>query len=349
MADYRSFDRSQLIARYCQLNPSDFRSSTSMMSRKELIAEIQKNEAAFAHYPEEQPIAVHRTADDSDFEVPFELDDEQRIYVCWEADPIEAAWFLDEDKMDQRKWNIKTKLPSGTKVLTVLATTPPLVACLETVNAHENRELDVHREALFAVPLSLNDVEELSGALLPRSSKWLKPELGRPVLDALETLITSPRQLLLSAGSCRLDSETEATTSVHTLALLQREDHETRMCDGCKREVNATSVHFFRDQQTDKTWDIQEHVDDAGLLCNGCHQLLHTPTLEQLQDWLVACPQCGARNPKKYIWGMPAGRPDENEYVIGGCCLPNDGMPEYSCRECDTSFGGENNPQFWTE
>lgn len=348
MADYRSFDRSQLIAHYCQLTSADNRSSASKMSRRELIAEIQKIEAELAHYLERQPIAVHRTADGSDFALPFELDDEQRIYVSWEADPIEAAWFLDEDKMDQRKWNIKTKLPSGSKILTVLATTPPLVVCLETVNALEKHELTVHREALFTVPISLNDVEELTGAGLPRSSKWLKPEQGRPVLDALETLITSPRPLMLTTGSCRMDSETEATAAVHALTLLQREDYETHMCDGCKREVDATSVHFFSDQQTDKTWDIQDHVDDAGLLCSGCHQLLHAPTLEQFQDWLVACPQCGARNPKKYIWGMPAGRPDENEYVIGGCCLPDDGMPEYSCRECGTSFGGEK-PQFWTE
>ncbi|WP_313811399.1 hypothetical protein [Glutamicibacter sp.] len=348
MTDYRSFDRSQLIARFCQLTSSQDKSWGSSLSRKELIEQIKQLEAQEQHFGSQLPLAVHRTLSASDFELPFEISEGQRIYFSWESDPIEAAWFLDEGKMGQRKWNIKTILPAGTKILTVLATTPPMVACLESVNSHENREIDVARDVLFTVPISLNDVEELTGAHLPRASQWLKPADGISILDALGTLLQDPRPLMLTAGTCRMDSETEATTAIHTLALIQRKDYETRMCDGCQREVDATSVHFFRDQQADSTWDIQEHVDDIGLLCNDCHQLLHAPTLKQFQGTLIACPQCGARNPKKYIWGMPAFPPDEDEYVIGGCCIPDEGMPEYSCRECETCFGGEE-PLVWAD
>lgn len=341
MADYRSFDRSQLIARYCQLTSSTDMSWSSEMSRQELIDEIMRFEANEQRYFILPPPAVRRTSGSFDFDLPFTLDDGQSIYLSWESDPVEAAWFLDEDKMDQRKWNIKEDLPSGTKILTVLATTPPLVACLETVKSLEGREIDVNRDGLFTVPISLNDVEELAGLRLPRASRWIEPSDGNSVLEALGSLLETPRPLMLAAGTCRMGSETEATTAIHTLALIQREDDKTRMCDGCQREVAATSAHFFRDQQTDATWDIQDHVDDVGLLCATCHQLLHAPTLKQFQSALIACPQCGARNPKKYIWGMPAFPPDEDEYVVGGCCLPNEGMPEYSCRECGTSFGGD--------
>lgn len=342
MTDYRSFDRTQLISRYGQLTSPEQAWACMDMTRQELIDMIHQHEPfkeqPRPHFP---PNALlNRQRNEIGAEMPFTLGSEKKLYFCWEPDAIGAAAYLDVSRMDQRVWNIGEEISAGTMVLTVLATTPPLVMALETVNSLEGRTYDVRREATFAQPISLLDLEQLCDSGLPRSSQALNPQLAERVLKALTGLVENPRPLYLDAGACRVDSESEATASVHALALAQRHDSETDYCDGCQTNIKGRStVHFFRDRHVDLHWDIQDHVDDAALLCADCHRLMHAPTLKHLQRMLVACPGCGARNPKEYFWGMPAFPPDEEEYVVGGCAIPNPPVPRYSCRNCELSFG----------
>jgi len=46
------------------------------------------------------------------------------------------------------------------------------------------------------------------------------------------------------------------------------------------------------------------------------------------------CPACKQKGGlKKYLYGLPDGPVDEDEYAIGGCCLTGDD-PKYLCTNC---------------
>lgn len=49
------------------------------------------------------------------------------------------------------------------------------------------------------------------------------------------------------------------------------------------------------------------------------------------------CPQCNeSAGLRKILYGMPAGPPDPEKYVLGGCVIyGND--PEYQCINCNWS------------
>ena len=47
------------------------------------------------------------------------------------------------------------------------------------------------------------------------------------------------------------------------------------------------------------------------------------------------CPNCKSSDGMRiYIWGMPAGEPDESKYVLGGCTIIGD-EPKYKCVTCE--------------
>ncbi|MDO5715351.1 MAG: hypothetical protein Q4P25_02095 [Tissierellia bacterium] len=51
----------------------------------------------------------------------------------------------------------------------------------------------------------------------------------------------------------------------------------------------------------------------------------------------LVCPKCGSSNVKPILWGLPLDPVDENQYIIGGCCM----VPEldHGCLDCDYRWG----------
>jgi hypothetical protein len=54
-----------------------------------------------------------------------------------------------------------------------------------------------------------------------------------------------------------------------------------------------------------------------------------------------ACPHCGGRL-LPVVFGMPTPElVDEaraGEFVLGGCCVPDDHLPQWECNRCETRW-----------
>ncbi len=351
--EYIRLDRPSLVAVYKEYFPDSTDSQILEMSRQQLIELILEQEE-FASADEDHgqlsealapPLhSLHRS-----FELPKFLKPGQGMYYCWENEDavVEAAVSLAKGDVSTREWNLGYDVPEGSLLLTVLGTTPPLVAALESVTIVTEEKVYVDQIAVFSDPISLYNLENLIDSGLPRSSKALGISTAKRVLKALSKIIEDPKPLLVSAGRCADGSGPHSNDAVHVLAMLQREYDEVPLCDGCGRDVDAdTSVHFFRPRGGKRNWDIQDHVDDAGLLCHDCHALVHGPTKRQLRKLAAAaprCPECGEGNPRKALWGMPAGPPGDN-YAVMGCVLPPGPRAEWVCRKCKTPYVVVANP-----
>lgn len=352
--EYIRLDRPALVAAYKKYFPDSTDSQILEMSRQQLIGLILEQEE-FASADEDQsqlseavapPLRyLHRS-----FELPKFLKPGQGMYYCWENKDavVEAAVSLAKGDISTREWNLGYDVPEGSLLLTVLGTTPPLVAALESVTTVTEEKVYVDQIAVFSDPISLYDLENLIDSGLPRSSKALGISTAKRVLKALSKIIEDPKPLLASAGRCEDGADPHSNDAVHVLAMLQREYDEVPLCDGCGRDVDAdTSVHFFRPRGGKRNWNIQDHVDDAGLLCHDCHALVHGPTKRQLRKLASSrphCPKCGEGNPRKALWGEPAGEPGD-DYVVMGCVLPPGPLTEWICRKCKTPYAVVADPE----
>lgn len=284
------------------------------------------------------------------YELPKTLASGQSLYYCWEEkdQSLEAASAIAKDELEAQKWNIGEDVSEDDLLLTVLDVTPPLVTALEKISAVAEDQVFVESIAVFSNPISLYDLETMIDSGLPRSSKALSHSTGRKVIKALNKFIKDPIPVFISAGQCSNGSDPHINDAVHVLAILQRDVDDIPLCDGCGKDVDAkTEVHFFRPQGSNLNWEIQDHVDDVGLLCQDCHTVVHGPTKSRLRKSVATapkCPQCGAGNPREALWGMPMFHDDDN-YVIMGCVIPDEPMTEWVCRECDTPYAVVANPE----
>ena len=52
----------------------------------------------------------------------------------------------------------------------------------------------------------------------------------------------------------------------------------------------------------------------------------------------VMCPKCKTSDGlREFIYGLPAGPPDETKYVLGGCTPIPDTRPDFLCLNCNWS------------
>lgn len=350
---YSRLDRQSLIKAFGERFPSFTESRIVEMTRQQLIGLILEQDELLAlgedggNLPE--PTEPSRRNSSNRFDLPKSLEAGQSMYYCWEDKEtvVDAAVSLAKGDVSTREWNLGYDVPEGSLLLTVLGTTPPLVTALESVTTVTEEKVYVEQIAVFSNPISLYDLETMIDSGLPRSSKALSLSTSKRVLKSLTKLIKNPQPLVIGAGQCDDDADIHANDAIHVLAMLQREDTDIPLCDGCGRDVDAkTSVHFFRPPGGNLSWDIQDHVDDAGLLCHNCHALMHGPTKARLHQIVSAppCPECGEVNPRKALWGMPPGDPGD-DYVVMGCVIPLGPIAEWFCRHCDTPYALVANPE----
>lgn len=354
--EYSRLDRESLMEIFTKYFPGITNSRTRAMSRQQLISLIQEQEGLIAPEKSNGDLSVMMPPPIPYFpkqvDLPPSMAPGQGMYYCWEnADAaVEAAISLAKGDVSTREWNLGEDVPEGSLLLTVLGTTPPLVAAMETVTSVTEEKVYVDQLAVFSDPICLYDLESMIDSGLPRSSKALSLSTSKRVLKSLHKLVNEPQPLVISTGQCTNGADPHSNDAVHVLAMLHRNYDDVPLCDGCGRDVDAdTSVHFFRPRGRKGNWNLQDHVDDAGLLCRDCHTLVHGPTKRQLRKLVDAaprCPECGAGNPRKALWGDPAGHPGD-DFEVMGCVLPPGPLAEWVCRKCNTPYVVVANRKLW--
>lgn len=352
--EYSRLDRESLMVIFTKHFPGFTDSRMRAMSRQQLISLIQEQEGFVVREESNgdlsemvSPPVRHSR---KQIDLPKSMAPGQGMYYCWEdADAaVEAAISLAKGDVSTREWNLGEDVPEGSLLLTVLGTTPPLIAAMETVTSVTEEKVYVEQLAVFSDPICLYDLESMIDSGLPRSSKALSLSTGKRVLKSLNKFVREPHPLLFSAGLCEDRTDSQSNDAVHVLAMLQRDYDDVPLCDGCGRNVGSeTSVHFFHPRDGLRIWDIQDHVDETGLLCQDCHALVHGPTKKRLQKVLSAaprCPECGEGNPRRALWGDPAIFDDDN-FVIMGCVLPIGPGAEWVCRNCETPYAVVAHPE----
>jgi hypothetical protein len=54
----------------------------------------------------------------------------------------------------------------------------------------------------------------------------------------------------------------------------------------------------------------------------------------------MKCPECGAKNAKKIVYGLPSAEMDEDNVIMGGCLVSFDNK-NYHCVECEHEFNSK--------
>lgn len=139
--EYSMLDRDSLMEIFTKHFPGFTDSRMRAKSRQELISLIQEQEGFVAREDGNgdlsemvsPPLRYSRKQVD----LPRSMAPGQGMYYCWEnADAaVEAAISLAKGDVSTREWNLGEDVPEGSLLLTVLGTTPPLVAAMETVTS----------------------------------------------------------------------------------------------------------------------------------------------------------------------------------------------------------------------
>ncbi|MFI8413843.1 hypothetical protein ACIGB6_15415 [Paeniglutamicibacter gangotriensis] len=348
---YDRMDRKELLNHYDKIYPVNFPEDFALLSRGQIIDSILGAEVEAWHEtfdePEEYPL--RRLEEKWGPATTLTREKGQRLYWSWAGDSLEAAKSLVTD-VETYPWTLVEGIREGDLILTVLDTVSPLVVAFEVAGSVTEEAVPVERLATFSNPISVTKIEEKLDISLPRSSEKLDAFTADKVLSTIAELIKDPQPIFITAGACSpsgIEDEKEMQM-IGAISLLQQGEVDSLSCDACGRQNPSPQdpyqfrliPHVFRPVMEDVLLDIQDHVDDTALLCTDCHTIAHQPTLKQLRDFTAAppCPGCGERNPKSFIWGMPAGPPSDN-HVVAGCDIPPGILPEWMCRDCDTRYG----------
>lgn len=338
---YDRLDRKELFEYAKKVLGIIDREELGLYSRRELIdlildAETEARQNTFDD-PEEYPL--RRLEEKWGPATTLTRKKGQSLYWCWEEDPLSSAKSL-VTSVTNYDWNLVEGIREGDLVLTVVDSTPPLIVVFEVTDSVHDGKIYVDRLATFSNPISLLEIEERLESTLPRMSQKLDAATADKVLTIISDLVDNPRPIFITAGKCMADDDYAAHETLAVISLLQQGEVEEISCDACGRiDPSSLEPHLFRPKMENVRLEVQDHVDDMALLCLDCHKLAHRPSLQDLREFAAApaCPDCGERNPQSFIWGMPAGPPSENQ-VIAGCDIPSGILPEWLCRECETSY-----------
>lgn len=314
------------------------------MTRTELIDAIISSTVEAEYHAEElgDDYPLRRPAAPQDLELLREIHRAggNHVYWCWMDDWEPAVESLNGD-LDEVTWGLPTGVRPGDVIVTAVNSEPALVVCVEQVSRVESGTVFVEPRWTVDQAVPVHQVEAGTGAKLPRATMVLVDETGDALLDQVVHLFEHPQPVFVVAGDCTPDGHRKAGSAVHALQILQ---DATMACAACGADDGTLELHYFRPRHFDLQLEIQDQLDDAAQLCQDCHRLCHSPSLKQLRDFArptpLTCPECGASNPREYIWGMPADpeAAESDAVILGGCVLPGGLAPAYQCRACETDF-----------
>lgn len=314
------------------------------LTRAELIDTLIGSTVEAEYHAEElgEDYPLRRLSEPQDLSVLREIRraDGHHVYWCWMDDWETAVESLNGD-LNEVTWGLPAGVRAGDVIVTAVNSTPALLACVEQVSRVEGGTVFVEPRWTTDQPVPVHHVEASIAVKLPRTTTVLADATGDALLDHSIDLLEHPRPVFVVAGDCTPDGRRTAGSAVHALTLLQ--DAELR-CAACGTDHGTFELHYFRPRHFDLQLEIQDHLDDAAQLCLDCHLLCHSPSLKRLREFVrpvpLTCPECGAGNPREYIWGMPVDPEtvDSDAFILGGCVLPGGPAPGYQCRACETDF-----------
>ncbi|MCR6706203.1 MAG: hypothetical protein NVV66_16435 [Cellulomonas sp.] len=252
-----------------------------------------------------------------------------RVFLCVEKDWREAAAALVTDDLEFL-WAQPDGLVAGDILVTVLLCDPALVACVERVVVIDDDGTRIVDRMVMTTPVPWRRVVRgmdpkpklVTGAL----------QDGAAVAAGILRGVDKPAREPMRVGSA--DSSPSA---LHVATVLAERDATWLRCAACDEALHPADA-FAHTEQFGRRY-LHEVVPDTHLICPPCHQLLDLPNLTALRHRLrPACPQCKVRDYVAPIqWGMPAGPPEDDEVVLGGCALPPV-VPQWACRSCNVEF-----------
>ncbi|WP_159614176.1 hypothetical protein [Glutamicibacter sp. JC586] len=333
-------DRKQLIDHYLRVFPDAGQSALESKTRSQLIEELlerrelEQRPASSEHetYPLRRPRKLTGSGEISQYAG-------KPIFWSWEKNVRGTASSL-AGAPDSYEMNFTQTLEQDSLILTAVNSSPPLILSLERVESATEGVVEVERLFTFASPISVLEVEQRLGAKLPRRSQYLGESVVGRVLSVIGELMVSPAPIFLEAGDCSARVTNSEEDAILAISILQASFDNELECESCgQADVSNIEAHLVRPSNEWIVLEIQDHVDDVMLVCPDCHEMIHESIVEQAKSSSKpSCPECGELNPRTYIWGMPAGMPDEEEFVVAGCVLPSGPLPDWQCRACGTDY-----------
>lgn len=336
---YDRMDRLQLITKFRMVFPDVDDDSLSHMTRSRLIDALLDYESDARH-------SAHANPENYPLRRPFEYGrpenlaehQGQKIFWCWEKDPQASVVSL-MTNIDNYAWNLNKPVEEGSLILTAINTTPPLIVSVELVDSVAEKETLVERVATFSNPISVLEVEQRLEMKLPRRSQHLTEPINDKVLGILSELMVKPAPIFVTNEPCAPGLSSPVHEAIFAVALLQNEHGEELICSVCERYTPPSlEAHLSRPGNDELSLEIQDQVDDVEILCSDCHEMVHQPSMQKVRAYAKpSCPECGERNPRLLLWGMPAGIPGD-DVIVMGCVMPSGPVPEWECRGCETQY-----------
>jgi|GEM_PF-1435829 len=154
--------------------------------------------------------------------------------------------------------------------------------------------------------------------------------------------VAAPEAIFLDAGACSPGVRVDELVAL--ARVLQDAYGGSRsagsQCDVCGRLCEVLGVHLDRPSHRPLRLELQDHVDDAALVCSDCHTLLHGTSVLSLRRALrPACPSCSDRiDVRPLVLGMPASEPIDDDVILGGCDIGPGPVPQWRCLACEQDF-----------
>lgn len=177
----------------------------------------------------------------------------------------------------------------------------------------------------------------------PSDDLWTD-EVASALRASVAQVAGSPRAVFASCGPCRPPSSVvEIVLLVRLLQSTFERPSRVTVCEVCARDCESPGsleLHLDRPSQRALRLELQDHVDDAALVCAPCHGLLHGPSVRALRQSLrPACPSCRDRaDVRPVAGGMLPPSEVADDAVAGGCTLLGGPMPQWMCVACGASF-----------
>lgn len=339
--DYDRLDRMKLVELLEQVGMPIGADDLAEMTREELMDALidvrveaeYDAEGAGDDYPLRRPTRL---------DVPDWLTDTGagRVHLRWVeqwASGLNALMTAD----DQYAWPSAEEPVEGDVVVTVIACDPPVVAVVELMRDGPTGTA-VAKRILVAQPMPWRDLTHTMSKRPPSTSRRLSRRAGTELRQVIAQEAADPSPHFVDAGECGPGGYSADSVAVIRVLQDATVPWGRPACSACGSHAAPGHLlaHFERSFADSVQLEIQDHVDEAALVCAPCHDILHGSSLQALRSHLrPACPACDARGvAKPIVWGMPVGSdPCSAEVVYGGCELPTP-TPRWQCGSCGARY-----------
>lgn len=259
-----------------------------------------------------------------------------------------------ERRSPYRPWLIPTAAAADDVIVTVLATDPRTVLCVERLgNTRRGKNVEVVEECRLTLP-SVPDIEANLLTTLPVAPGPIDDDAADRLLVVLSMYEERFGVLPRSSGLSRDEPRSDAEAARILLG-------SGGFCAACGDQVNLRGaaardrihVHLAEVAAADT-----DAADRSAVLCTQCHQAMSSGGFTSFVEYRFSlqprCPRCDVCRTSEVVYGMPPGPQwldDEPWSTMGGCDVGPD-SPRWVCGACgygwhynvDAGFDDERGP-----